>query len=49
VPVEKRAHVQSLIDRRNKFAGQAAGLQARVNKLEAKIAAVDAEIAAACE
>jgi hypothetical protein len=47
VPVEQREYVQQLIDRRNKFARQRDGLQGRVDKLDAKIAAVDREIAAA--
>ncbi len=45
VPPEKRAHLQEMIDRRNRYAKQACGLQARVDKLEAKIAAIDNEIA----
>jgi hypothetical protein len=49
VPVEKRAYIQTVIDRRNKYMGQAESLQARADKLYAKVDALDEEIAAACE
>ena len=49
VPVEKREYVQGLMDRRNKYAMQAEGLQARADKLYAKVDALDNEIDAACE
>jgi len=49
IPVEKRAHIQSVIDRRNKYMTQAEGLQARADKLYKKVDALDAEIVAACE
>jgi hypothetical protein len=49
VPPEKREYVQGLMDRRNKYHAQADGLQARVDKIRAKIDALDNDIAAACE
>lgn len=49
VPVEKRAFVEAVISRRNRYVMQAEGLQARVDKLYAKITALDEEIAAACD
>jgi hypothetical protein len=42
VPVEKRAYVQALMDRRN-------GLVCQCEELHAKITEIDNEIDAACE
>jgi hypothetical protein len=42
VPIERREYVQALMDARNGFVRQC-------EELEAKIAALDDEIAAACE
>ena len=49
VPIERRAFVQAIIDRRNKYAAQAKGLQARADKLYKKVEALDDQIVAECE
>ena len=41
---ELRAHVESLIERRNRYATQAQGLQARADDLYEKIDRIDAEL-----
>jgi hypothetical protein len=41
---ETRAHVEALIERRNKFATQAQGLQARADALYEKLKRLDAEL-----
>jgi chromosome condensin MukBEF ATPase and DNA-binding subunit MukB len=42
--VDVHAHLKAMIERRNKYFVQRNGLQARVDKLDAKINAMDEEI-----
>jgi len=39
------AHLEGLVERRNRYAGQARGLADRLERLESKIDAIDAELA----